>query len=99
MFQKKGGISRRGGEKRKGGLIHLSALWYLFSFFRNETLNMYSKALIEQWIKAFGIEHVITCRSVMKKLEKLVDNFYNHVYKGNYKPNTNILYFLLHPSV
>ena len=33
-----------------------------------------------QWIKAFGEPNIITKKSVKLKLEKLIENYYNHIY-------------------
>ena len=45
-----------------------------------ETIRYYSKRLIEVWGKAFGPSHVLTIKSVMSKIEKLVTDYFNKVY-------------------
>ena len=49
-------------------------------FFRKTTIYAYAVALIVVWKKAIGEEHVMTKTSAIKKLEKLVNSFYNQVY-------------------
>ena len=49
-------------------------------FFRKATIHAYTVALIVVWKKAFGEEHVMTKTSAIKKLEKLVNSYYNQVY-------------------
>ena len=49
-------------------------------FFRKATIHANAVALIVVWKKAFGEEHVMAKASVTKKLEKLVDSYYNRVY-------------------
>ena len=49
-------------------------------FFRKATIHANAVALIVVWKKAFGEEHVMAKTSVIKKLEKLVDSYYNQVY-------------------
>ena len=45
-----------------------------------ETIKTYSKSLIDVWEKAFGPSHVLTIKSIMSKVEKLVTNYFNNVY-------------------
>ena len=45
-----------------------------------ETIKTYSKSLIDVWEKAFGPSHVLTIKSIMSKIEKLVTNYFNNVY-------------------
>ena len=55
-------------------------------YFRNDTINGYICALINQWNKPFGEDHVITRKPVKMKLEKIVKSYYVDVYlpgKGN----------------
>ena len=49
-------------------------------FFRKQIVHAYAVALIVVWKKAFGEEHVMTKTSAIKKLEKLVNSYYNQVY-------------------
>ena len=49
-------------------------------FFRKATIHANAVALIVVWKKAFGEEHVMAKTSLIKKLEKLVDSYYNQVY-------------------
>ena len=49
-------------------------------FFRKTTIYAYAVALIVVWKKAFGEEHVMAKTSAIKKLEKLVNSYYNQVY-------------------
>ena len=37
--------------------------------------------LVELWVKSFRADHVMTKKSVMAKLEKLVNSYFNKVYK------------------
>ena len=49
-------------------------------FFRKAAIHAFAIAFIVVWKKAFGEEHVMTKTSVIKKLEKLVNSYYNQVY-------------------
>ena len=44
-------------------------------------LTSYYSSLVELWVKSFGADHVMTNKSVMAKLEKLVNSYFNKVYK------------------
>ena len=53
---------------------------------RNDAVNGYICALINQWKKVFGENHAITRKSVKMKLEKIVKSYYVDVYfpgRGN----------------
>ena len=52
----------------------------LGSYFSGKQYHAYAVALIVVWKKAFGEEHVMTKTSVIIKLEKLVNSYYNQVY-------------------
>ena len=47
-----------------------------------ETINTYALALIAIWEKSFGNKHVMSRKSVVGRLEKLVLNYYNKVYNN-----------------
>ena len=47
--------------------------------FENDTINDYICALINQWKKAFGEDHVITRKSLKMKLEKIVKSCYAYL--------------------
>ena len=49
-------------------------------FFRKATIHAYAVTLIMVRKKAFGEEHITTKASVIKKLEKLVNSYYNQIY-------------------
>ena len=51
-------------------------------------VSLYATGLIDVWTKAFGAAHVITRRSVKIKLDKLVCEYYNHVYSVLHRKNT-----------
>ena len=44
------------------------------------TINSYACALIDIWKRSFGDQHVGSRSSVVYKLEKLVNDYYNRVY-------------------
>ena len=62
-------------------------------FYRNSAINSYVTAVINQWIKAFGEDFVITRKSVKTKLEKLISSYYSNVYnKGTL--DTNVEFYV-----
>ena len=61
-------------------MVHKQLISIFSILYRADANNSYGNALICQWIKAFGEPHVITKKSVKLKLEKLVENYYSHVY-------------------
>ena len=62
--------------------IEIFLVWLFTRFFTfgNKGINAYVTTLINQWIKAFGKDHVMAWKSVKKKLEKVAKSYYNHVY-------------------
>ena len=59
------------------------------------TLISYYTALMNVWTKSFGEGHRLTRKSIMKKLEKVCDSYYNEVYtkcsrKTQKRPNQPI---------
>ena len=60
----------------QGGVSWLKSLIF---HFRNDTINGYICALINQRKKAFGENHVITRKFVKMKLEKIVKSYYADV--------------------
>ena len=47
-------------------------------------IQAYVTALIDIWTKSFGIEHILTCGCVTKRVERLVTNYYNNVYSESH---------------
>ena len=45
-----------------------------------KTIHSYYLALVDARIKSFGNGHVMSRSSISKKLEKLVDSYWNDVY-------------------
>ena len=43
-------------------------------------VNQYTTALISQWVKSFGSNHVLSRPTVKKRLEKLISTYHNKVY-------------------
>ena len=61
-------------------------------YFRNDAINSYVTALILQWQKASGSDHVLTKKSVKTKLEKTISSYYTNVYnKGHRKKSKHPL--------
>ena len=58
----------------------LIELMFLYNNFRNFTINQYALTLINVWEKAFGTMHVVSPPTVVKKLKKIVKDYYNKVY-------------------
>ena len=46
-----------------------------------KVINAYQVALSKLWIQAFGNNHIMVKNSIIKKLEKLVNSYFNKVYK------------------
>ena len=51
-----------------------------FADFRSSTIYEYSTSLIGAWVKAFTIGHAILRKSVTRKLQRVVEEYYNSVY-------------------
>ena len=45
-----------------------------------KAINSYNKSLVDYWTNAIGTGHVLSRPAVIKKLEKVRDNYYNEVY-------------------
>ena len=48
-------------------------------------IQAYVAALIDIWTKSFGVEHILNRGCIYKRVEKLVTNYYNNVYRESHR--------------
>ena len=63
-----------------------------------ETIDSYANSLIEKWKKCFNSNHVLRCKAVVERFEKLASLYYNKVYDVANRMSSKHKSYTTHPK-